>query len=51
MAAADPERWVVLDGSGGIAEVAQEVRRVVDAVLLLTGIPDAAGEGSGSSAG
>ncbi len=51
MATADPERWVVLDGSGDIEEVAEEVRRVVDAVLLLTGIPDAAGEGSGSSAG
>ena len=33
MAAAEPERWVVLDGSGTIAEVAAAIDRVVDPVL------------------
>jgi dTMP kinase len=50
MATADPGRWVVLDGSGDIDSVAEEVSRVVDAVLLLSGIPDAAGKVSGPSA-
>jgi dTMP kinase len=43
MAAADPERWVVLDGSGGVDEVAAQVDRVVDVVLLRSGIADATG--------
>ena len=33
MAAAEPERWVVLDGSGGIEEVAADVDRVVDEAM------------------
>lgn len=43
MAAADPDRWVVLDGSGTVEAVAEEVGRVVDAVLLPSGSHDAAG--------
>lgn len=43
MAAAEPERWVVLDGSGAIEEVARDVGHTVDAVLLQSGIHDAAG--------
>ncbi len=43
MAAADSDRWVVLDGSGGIDDVATEIDRAVDAVLLQSGIQDAAG--------
>lgn len=43
MAAADPERWVVLDGSGSIDEVAEGVGRAVDAVLPRAGVHDAAG--------
>lgn len=42
MAAADPDRWVVLDGSGGIEEVAAAVDRAVDTVLLQSGIHDTA---------
>ncbi len=33
MAAADPERWVVLDGSASVDTVAEGVSRAVDAVL------------------
>ena len=33
MAAAEPERWVVLDGSGDVEAVAAEVSRVVEARL------------------
>ena len=33
MAAADPERWVVLDGSADVESVAAEVGRVVEALL------------------
>jgi len=40
MAAADPDRWVVLDGSGDMGEVAERVGRVVDAVLLRSGVRD-----------
>jgi len=47
MAAADPDRWVVLDGSGDIEGVAREVSRVVDAVLLQSDIHDEAGEVAG----
>jgi dTMP kinase len=47
MAAADPQRWVVLDGTGQIEDVTEEVGRVVDAVLLLSGSHDAAGEVAG----
>jgi dTMP kinase len=43
MAAADPGRWVVLDGSGEVEAVAEEVSRAVDAVLLQADIRDAAG--------
>ncbi len=43
MAAADPDRWVVVDGSGSVEAVAEEVDRVVDAVLLPSGSHDAAG--------
>jgi dTMP kinase len=43
MAAADHERWVVLDGSGSIDEVAEGVGRAVDAVLSRAGIDAAAG--------
>ncbi len=43
MAAADAERWVVLDGSGAIEDVAADVNRAVDAVLLQSGIHGAAG--------
>ena len=42
MAADDPERWVVLDGSVSPDEVAEEVSRVVNAFLLRTGDRDAA---------
>ena len=37
MAAAEPERWVVLDGSGGIEEVAADVDRVVDEAMSRAG--------------
>ncbi len=47
MAAADPERWVVLDGSGSLEEVANEVDRVVNAFLLQSGDHDAVRKGSG----
>ncbi|MFV2063093.1 MAG: dTMP kinase [Chloroflexota bacterium] len=47
MAAADEERWVVLDGGGTPDAVAQEVGRAVDAFLLLSGDHDAAERGSG----
>ena len=40
MAAADPDHWVVLDGSGDIDEVAEAVSRVVDTVILRSGIHD-----------
>ena len=40
MAAADPDHWVALDGSGDIDDVAEEVSRVVDAVLLQSGVRD-----------
>lgn len=33
MAMADPTRWVVIDGSGSLEEVAAQVTRVVEAVL------------------
>lgn len=33
MAAADPTRWIIVDGSGSFEEVAAEVARVVEAVL------------------
>ncbi len=42
MAAAEPDRWVVLDGSGAIEAVAADVDRAVRAVLLQSGIHDAA---------
>jgi len=44
MAAADDDRWVVLDGSGTVEEVAEEVGRVVSARLLRSGIDDGAGK-------
>ena len=44
MASAEPRRWVVLDGSRAVDEVAEEVGRVVRAVLLQSGIHDAAGK-------
>jgi thymidylate kinase len=33
MAAADPERWVVVDGSRDVDAVAEDVGRTVDALL------------------
>jgi len=33
MAAADPTRWIIVDGSGSLEAVAAEVARVVEAVL------------------
>ena len=33
MAAADPRRWVVIDGSGSLEQVADEVGRIVEAAL------------------
>ncbi len=47
MAAADPDRWVVLDGSGTLDEVAEKVSRVVNAILLQSGDHDAARRVSG----
>jgi len=47
MAAADPDRWVVLDGSGTLDEVAEKVSRVVNAILLQSGDHDAARKVSG----
>jgi dTMP kinase len=44
MAAADPDRWVVLDGSGTPGEVAKMVSRAVNAILLQSGDHDAAGK-------
>lgn len=49
MAAADPEHWVVLDGSRTLEEVAGEVSRVVNAILLTSGDHDAAREVSGKA--
>jgi dTMP kinase len=43
MAAADPERWVVLDGSGSIDEVAEGIGRAVDFVFPRAGMHDDAG--------
>lgn len=43
MAAADPERWIVLDGSRGIDHVADEVDRAVSAVRLRSGSHDTTG--------
>jgi thymidylate kinase len=33
MAAADPHRWVVIDGTGTVEDVARAVERAVAAVL------------------
>jgi dTMP kinase len=49
MAAADPEHWHVLDGSGSLEEVAEEISRVVDALLLQSGGHDAARKVSGQA--
>jgi dTMP kinase len=38
MAAADPERWVVVDGSRDVDAVAEDVSRVVDVVLERRGL-------------
>lgn len=46
LAAADPERWVVLDAQGTPDDVAAEVGRIVDAFLLQSGDHDAASQGS-----
>ena len=51
MAAADPDRWAVLDGSGDLATVADAVNRAVDAFLLRSGNHDAAGNVADRSAG
>jgi len=47
MAAADPDRWVVLDGSKDLDQVQESVSRAVDAFLLQSGNRDAAGKASG----
>jgi len=47
MAAAEPERWVVIDGSGTVGAVAGAVDRAVNAFLLQSGDHDAVGEGAG----
>ena len=47
MADADPERWVVLDGSGTPDAISEEVGRAVNAFLLRSGDHDAAGTGAG----
>jgi dTMP kinase len=47
MAAADPGRWVVVDGSGTAADVAEEVALAVDALLLPEESREAAGDGAG----
>ncbi len=44
MAAADPARWVVLDGSGEVAEVAAEIDRLVDEALTRAGSARAGSE-------
>ena len=46
MAAADPERWVVVDGSGSVGDVAGEVSRAVDALLLPVERSRASGDGA-----
>ena len=46
MAAADPDRWVVVDGSGSVGDVAEEVGRAVDALLLPAERRDATGDGA-----
>jgi dTMP kinase len=46
MAAADPGRWVIIDGLADADEVEQEVSRAVGAFLLQSGDRDAAREGS-----
>ena len=46
MAAADPERWVVVDGSGSVGDVAGEVGRAVDALLLPVERSRASGDGA-----
>jgi len=43
MAAADPDRWVVVDGAGTVEEVTAEVGRVVDSVLFGSPSPDVTG--------
>ena len=45
MAAADPMRWVVVDGSGAVDDIAEEVGRVVDTFLLQSGDHDATRKG------
>ena len=42
MAAAEPERWVVLDGSSDVDAVAEEVSQVVDTFLVRSGRHDGA---------
>jgi dTMP kinase len=37
LVAADPERWIVVDGSGSVDEVAERVRRAVEAWLHASG--------------
>lgn len=37
MAAADPRRWVVVDGRGSVDEVADEIERVVETLLRRSG--------------
>jgi dTMP kinase len=49
MAAAEPERWAVIDGSRSLDEVEDSVSRAVDAFLLQSGDRDAARELSESS--
>ncbi|MEX1296664.1 MAG: dTMP kinase [Candidatus Limnocylindrales bacterium] len=46
MAATDPERWVVIDGSAAVDAVAAEVGRAVDAAMPTPADSDAPGDGA-----
>lgn len=46
MAAAGPDRWVIIDGSGAASQVEESVSRAADAILLQTDSRGAARKGS-----